>query len=188
MPSGDYAIKPGAKVTTLSGFSSLPGSVSGMTGQGSEADPVQAKANISQDSDSPLNAPRLINFRGTEAQRLARDKEMQGSPVNESQKTFKIKDPVLAAQFGMKVGDVFDPLLNPRTGRYSYRGVDVTNGIEHYEKPPAPDRVLIQTGDGYMRRTDAAAQLGEGKNVPLATTNSTRTMEEGGTDAPASHR
>jgi hypothetical protein len=42
-----------------------------------------------------------------------------------------------------------------------------------------PDRVLIQSGDGYMRRPDAAKKLAGGENVPLATTSSTRTMEEG---------
>lgn len=78
-------------------------------------------------------------------------------------------------------GKPIDANYDPKTKTYSYKGVDVTSDVEHYEKPPAPDRVLIQSGDGYVRRADAAGKLANGEDVPLATTSSTRTMQEGAT-------
>lgn len=62
-------------------------------------------------------------------------------------------------------------------GRYFYRGEDVTNRVEHYERPRQEDRVLIQTGGGYMTRPDAAATLAAGGEVPLPDTAETRNKE-----------
>lgn len=74
-------------------------------------------------------------------------------------------------------GKTIDGFLNNRTGRITDKaGNDITDKTEHYT---APDRTLIQTDGGYMRRPDAAAALAGGKDVPLPTTGSTRTMQEG---------
>lgn len=82
---------------------------------------------------------------------------------------------------GKPVEAVFDPRKKAgEPGMYTLPdGTDITKEAQHYEKPPTPDRVLIPTGDGYMRRPDAATKLGKGEDVPLATTSSTRTMSEG---------
>lgn len=183
-PSGDYKVTPGAKVTKLAGFMSAPGSVSSLTGQGAapavpDAGPA-AGVDVTQNQTDPLNAPRLINFKGTEAQRLARDKEMQVKPTPDQQKTYAVTDPDLAKSLGLKVGDPIDAMMDPRqVGRITYRGQDVTNQVGHYEKPASPDRVLIQTGTGYETRDQARRDLAAGKDVGLPTTTTTRTMMEG---------
>ncbi len=69
-------------------------------------------------------------------------------------------------------GKPVDASYNPKTQKLTYQGQDITTEAQHYEKPPAPDRVLVQSGDSYIPRSQAAG-------APLATTSSTRTMEEG---------
>lgn len=76
-------------------------------------------------------------------------------------------------------GKPVDADYDPRTKTYTYKGQDITQDQSHYEKPPAPDRVLIQSGDSYVPRSDAAAKIRAGEQVPLATTSATRTMGEG---------
>lgn len=55
----------------------------------------------------------------------------------------------------------------------------ITHDRNMENKPPAPDRVLVQTDSGYRTRDDVRADLRGGKDVALPTTASTRTMEEG---------
>lgn len=76
-------------------------------------------------------------------------------------------------------GKPVDANYDPQSQTFTYQGQDITKDVGHYEKPPAPDRVLIQTGSGYTPRADATAKLKAGGSVPLATTSSTRTMTEG---------
>lgn len=76
-------------------------------------------------------------------------------------------------------GKPVDASYDPKAKTLSYQGQDITAEAQHYEKPAAPDRVLIQSADGYVPRSQAAETLKGGGNVPLATTSSTRTMEEG---------
>lgn len=80
-------------------------------------------------------------------------------------KTVKISDPALAKSLGKKVGDPIDADYNPKTKTYTHRGVDVTNGTDHYEKPPAPDRVLVPTDMGFRPRADVTADVKGGKQV-----------------------
>lgn len=65
-------------------------------------------------------------------------------------------------------------------GRVMFQGKDITDepGLSPYV---APDRALVQSGEGYIPRPEAAARLRAGGDVPLATTSSTRTMQEGAT-------
>lgn len=79
----------------------------------------------------------------------------------------------------MYKGKPVDANYDPEARTYTYQGQDITKDVGHYEKPPAPDRVLIQTGDGYVPRVDATKTIKEGGTVPLATTTATRTMSEG---------
>lgn len=51
--------------------------------------------------------------------------------------------------------------------------------LRKYHPPQQPDRVLIQSGEGYIPRSEASKKLANGESVPLATTGSTRTMQEG---------
>lgn len=103
--------------------------------------------------------------------------EPNGPPVNTQENAYKLTSPELAKSLGKKVGEVIDAARDPKTNKITYRGVDVTNGVDHYEKPPAVG--FLQSGDGYITKTDAANKLGKGETVPLATTSSTRTMSEG---------
>lgn len=76
-------------------------------------------------------------------------------------------------------GKPVDANYDPEARTYTYQGQDITKDVGHYEKPAQPDRVLIQSGDSYIPRADAAAKLKAGQDVPLATTTATRTMSEG---------
>lgn len=70
--------------------------------------------------------------------------------------------------------------FDPRTGhRATGAGEDITATAQPWEKPPSPDRVLIQTEGGYMPRPDATNIIRGGGQVPLPTTGTTRTMQEG---------
>lgn len=51
--------------------------------------------------------------------------------------------------------------------------------VKGYHAPPTPDRVLLQSGDSYIPRDQARQTLEKGGTVPLATSNTTRTMMEG---------
>lgn len=71
---------------------------------------------------------------------------------------------------------------DPRTNKItSLTGEDITARVKPWVKPAAPDHVLVQTGSGYMTREEALKLLAAGQDVPLATTGSTRTMQEGAT-------
>lgn len=101
--------------------------------------------------------PGGFKWNGTEDQQIRLKAAEKETGVNSQQKTVLYKGKPVDADF------------NPRTNKTTYRGADITNEAEHYEKPPGPDRVLIQTDDGYMRRPDAAKKLAGGGDVPLAT-------------------
>lgn len=93
--------------------------------------------------------------------------------------TYKLTDPALATKLGKRVGDVIDANYDPKTTRISYRGEDITSGVDHYEKPPAPDRVFVPTANELVPRSELAKRFAAGQTVPLPTTSSTRTMQEG---------
>lgn len=78
-------------------------------------------------------------------------------------------------------GKPIEALFDPRARTISYQGRDVTNEIEHYEKPPAPERVsLYQVGDQVRLKSDIIKDLQSGGNVPIEKISpSTRTMMEG---------
>lgn len=77
-------------------------------------------------------------------------------------------------------GKHIQAFVDPKTKKiYAQSGDDITGKVDPWVKPDPPDRVLIQTEDGYKRRTDAAAELAGGGKVPLATTAATRSMQEG---------
>lgn len=100
--------------------------------------------------------------------------ELQGSPKANTETSLQ-RDTYL---IGGKPEDVF---INPKTREMHLvrTGELVPEGAaQHYEKPPAPDRVLIQTGDGFMRRPDAAKTLADGGDVPLPDTAATRDRKE----------
>lgn len=59
--------------------------------------------------------------------------------------------------------------------------LDITGQTAHYEKPQTPDRVLVQTDQGYRLRSDVAKELQGGGSVELPETATTRTMQEGAT-------
>lgn len=76
-------------------------------------------------------------------------------------------------------GKPVDATWDPRQKSYSLPdGTDITSEVQHYEKPPTPDRVLIQSGDGYVPRSAAAKTLQEGGNVPLADPSQTRNRRD----------
>jgi hypothetical protein len=87
-------------------------------------------------------------------------------------------DPSLQEKTYTVDGKPVDANYNPKTGRVTtHDGTDITDKVNHYEKPPAPDRVLVPVnGPGGIPvltpRSEAA-----GKQAPL--TASTRTMAEG---------
>lgn len=73
-------------------------------------------------------------------------------------------------------GKPIDGFLNNRTGKIlSKTGEDITAKVDHYT---APDRTLIQTGEGYDTRAHATSEINKGGNVPLATPAATRTRED----------
>lgn len=77
-------------------------------------------------------------------------------------------------------GKPTDVLVDTRSNKvFLIGGEDVTGKTQHYEKPPGQDRVLIQSGDSWVPRSDALARARNGEDVPLPTTGSTRTMQEG---------
>lgn len=125
-------------------------------------------------NDNPEAASSVVEEKPQEIGRIKLKSAAQTKPAggyNKEQKTVLYK--------GRPVEAIFDP----RDETYKLPGgEDITKDVGHYEKPPSPDRVLIQTGDGYMRRGDANAKLGAGEEVPLAETSSTRTMREGATN------
>lgn len=91
-----------------------------------------------------------------------------GQPANLRPETVKYK------------GKVVDANYNPDTGKYSLpTGEDITNDVQHYEKPPAPDRTLIWTDQGAIPRGQAAAAAAGGHPVQPQETAATRTMGEG---------
>lgn len=144
------------------------------TKHGAPSDFYLKEAKYAPDFEGPTQDARdtqTIKFRGVRTPNQPTDTNQE--------KTYKLTDPVLAKSLGKKVGEVIDASYDPKTTKISYRGVDVTSGVDHYEKPPAPDRVLIQSGPGYVTREDATKTLKGGGTVPLATTSSTRTMQEG---------
>lgn len=144
------------------------------TKHGAPPDFYLKEAKYAPDFEGPTQDPRdtqVIKFKGVRTPNQTADSNQEH--------TYKITDPALAKQFGKKVGDVIDASYDPKTRQVLYRDLNVTNGVDHYEKPPAPDRVLIQTGSGYETRADATKKLQTGGTVPLATTSSTRTMQEG---------
>lgn len=81
-------------------------------------------------------------------------------------------DPNTTVHTVLYKGKPVDASYNPKTGAFLYQGQDITSEAQHYEKPPAPDRVVVQSGDSYIPRSQAVG-------APLATTGATRTMEEG---------
>jgi hypothetical protein len=172
-PSGNLDKTIGS--TVLSGFSSAPGSVSSLTDQGAAPAPPAGKLNMRTNPDTITNL-------GTEAQRLARDKELQGN-VNTQNETVSIEDEGLAKSLGLQVGDPIDVDRNPRTNRKIFRGQDVTDKVGHYDKPPSMLLAPLQTGTGYNvfdRRTGETRPMVQGgTQVPLPVTGSTRTMMEG---------
>jgi len=161
IPSSRYGVLKGLKAIQTSGGAPLIGDTSTAPA---------LKTEQTQGADSIVN-------QGTEAQQLARLKEANdqkpkaGGGYNMEQKTGKLG------------GKPIDYWADPRdpTKRFTADGTPIPADakIEHYEKPPAPDRVLVQSGDGYIRRADAAEALAKGGEVPLAETSATRTMAEG---------
>lgn len=175
-------------------------SSAGMQPIGSQVDPktraLQEKSGISPanyldifspgistpEGDDP-NARGMSIWRGTEDQQRL-ENQQHGTPVSFQRDTVIIRDPEAAKRFGVTPGTPIDVDINPRTNQRLYRGQDVTDVVEHWEKPPAPTFSLFQTGDQYglfNRRTGGITepQAPGGGNVPLATTNATRTMSEG---------
>lgn len=81
-------------------------------------------------------------------------------------------------------GKPIDADFNSKTGAVTYRGQDITNEVEHRDAPGQPSFSPVQSGDGYItfNRKSGKFEDSSGKEVPnpaLATTSSTRTMEEG---------
>lgn len=99
---------------------------------------------------------KVIRFRGIEP-------KASSTPVRSQVKTVTLN--------GKPVDANYDPVAKT----YEYKGQDITKDVEHFEKP---DNVLIQSGSGYMRRSDAARTAGQGGNVPLADTTNTRNRRE----------
>lgn len=117
---------------------------------------------------------------GTQDQiQRAKAKPRPGGDYNDQPQQFTVRDPEVAKRLGVKPGEPVDTYVDPRTHLVSdiRTGEDITKFVSHWEKPPSPDRVLIQTGEGYMRRPDAAAKLGAGENVPLADPATVRTRK-----------
>lgn len=116
--------------------------------------------------------PSSILFKGTGMQRhqaeqdkLAQariDKPTGGGGYNAEVKTVTFQ------------GKPVDANYDPRTQRYTYKGQDITQDVGHYEKPPSPDRVLIQSGENYIPRADATSTIKSGGTVPLPSPAATR--------------
>lgn len=88
-----------------------------------------------------------------------------GSPESSQMKTVLYK------------GKPVDASYNPRDQSLTYQGQDITKDASHYEEPKTPQ--FLQSGSGYITKEEAARMTAQGKEVPLATTSSTRTMSEG---------
>lgn len=159
VPAGQYSKLPGMKVQSFVGGSALPDAQSTLSGMKSATPDPTAFAGKSTDATSPLNAPDTIKNRGTQAQIQAVNNEddklgKPGTEVSNEVKTVKYK------------GQVVDANYNPKTRRYTdNKGADITADVQHYEKPPAPDRTLVVTDDGFRRRSDVSNDVGSGKTV-----------------------
>lgn len=142
----------------------------------------QSLFNFSPDNLVEMNPHESARWRGTFDQNLKLQQEAnkeKQQPVSTQVHTRVITDPSLAKDLGVAVNSPVDAAFDPKAQTFSYRGKDITAGSGHYEKPATPDRVLIQSGDSYMPRSEALRTLGQGGDVPLATTSATRQMQEG---------
>lgn len=91
--------------------------------------------------------------------------EIQGSPIVGS----------AASKLAMlRVGD--SQKDNERQDKSLQETITHDRNMEN--KPPAPDRVLVQTGDGYRTRDDVRADLRGGRDVPLAESAQSRNRQD----------
>ena len=69
---------------------------------------------------------------------------------------------------------------DPKTNKFFLPGgTDITSEVSHYEKPPAPDRVMVWTDQGLIPRTTAAQAARGGTPAQPQATSQTRSMSEG---------
>lgn len=171
VPAGLYEETPGKKLT-LSGFTSLP------EGQRPDVEP---------DPGNTIQAPRLMSFKGTAKRREERDKnetdrlreQRMGAGaggVNTQETTRRYTGP---SNKLIKNGEIIDANRNPRTNKLEYRGIDVTNLSEHYEKPPNKTEVGIWTDKGYVSREGALRDAAAGNPAQPKMTSQTQAMSEG---------
>jgi hypothetical protein len=137
--------------------------------------PDRAEGAAKTDASLPESTDEFL-FEGTAAQRFNQQKEDNDLFTALHSKTSDKAPHVETVKYH---GGPVDASWDPDTLRYTYRGKDITDEVDHYEKPPAPDRVLIQSGDSYIPRPVATDRFNRGENIPLPTTSSTRTMSEG---------
>lgn len=108
------------------------------TGQVS-SDPTTGEPTFS--GSTPPDKPSTIKFRGTQKQLTDRARVDQTGRSSGQQKAYTLD------------GEVIDATYDPKTQRVMYQGQDVTDRVEHYEKPAAPYalQTLNESGDPTVK-------------------------------------
>ena len=132
----------------------------------------------------PFDVPKLAESSYVSPEAQAQDQQdpvayfLQGQPKQQATPASMSQDTML---LDGKPTDVLVDRTQGAKGRvFTLQGQDVTDRVSHYERPrPDPVDSLVQSADGYITKSEAMRRLAAGENVPLATSQSTRSMMEG---------
>lgn len=158
VPAERFNKIPGLKVRQFAGGSALPESQSTLTGMKSSTPDPTAFASGKTDATSPLNAPDKFKNRGTQSQIQA--------VANEEDKLGKTgTTPSSEVKTVLYKGKPVDANYHPKEDKYFFQGQDITKDVQHYEKPQAPDHVLVPTDMGFIPRPEVARRVGAGETI-----------------------
>jgi hypothetical protein len=149
LTAGLFTKVPGPRVTQTQGIAALPQSApSGLSTLPMQAPVTPAEpSTTTTDVSSPLNAPSRIRFAGTEAARLARQREIDAASKQPASKGLQHLPLMFAGNVRMGTYD-------PESGGYSIAGQDVTND-PRLTKPPEGSPVagitILQGPTGPIR-------------------------------------